>query len=313
MIMEMVRGAGQISRAELSRASGLSKPTVSSIVQALEDTGIVRVAGCAQGRAGRAPVLFEIGHNFDWVLGGDIGGGRARLAISRADAAHRLTLDGQLTAARGGQRGSQLAGMIRGLSEKAGVATSRLAFAAFALSQAGDESQHHADYVASRDALNQVLGSRYTIERAASMAALAEYRHRSGEPPRSLAFVSVGARIDLGLMLSGQVHRGAHYQPGRQSRGGTSRPEGSAAQCASVIAQFLRQLIKFVDPELIMLGGPMAAEPGFLDMMTVLARQIAGDQAAGIEASTLADPVLSGCVALAADEAWHRVLAGLGP
>jgi predicted NBD/HSP70 family sugar kinase len=314
MIMEMVRGAGRISRAELSRASGLSKPTVSSIMRTLEKAGIVQVAGCGQGRAGRAPVLYEIRPNLDWVLGGEIRGGGVRLAISRASDPRRLSLEGQLTAAHSGHRASQLVGLIDELSGRAGVATHRLTFAAFAMSQptevpqATGESQHQADFAALRDALDEALGARYTIEHAAHMAALAEYRRRGCEPPRSLAFVSVGAQIDLGLVLSGRIHRGAHYQPGRRAGLVTSLAEVSMERRALLSAQFLCQLIGLIDPELILLGGPLAREPGFSDTVKVLAQRLAGGLAADIETSTMADPVLGGCVALAADQAWHRAL-----
>ena len=319
IIMEMVRGTGRISRAELSRASGLSKPTVSSIMRALEKAGIVQVAGCAQGRAGRAPVLYEIGHDVDWVLGGEICGGRVQLAISRASDPRRLSLEGQLTATDSGHRASQLVGLIEELSGKAGIATQQLAFAAFAVSQATavpqatDESQHHADYAALRDALDQSLGPRYTIEHAAPMAALAEYRRRGCESPSSLAFVSVGSQLDLGLVLSGRIHRGAHYQPGRRAGLGTGWAEVSMEQRALLSARFLCQLIGLIDPELILLGGPLAREPGFFDLVKALAQRQAGGLAADLETSTLTDPVLGGCVALAADEAWHRALADPGP
>ncbi len=319
IVMEMVRGAGRISRAELSRASGLSKPTVSAIMRSLENAGTVQVAGSAQGRAGRAPVLYEIGRDVDWVLGAEIHGGGAQLAISRASDPRRLSLEGRLTASRSGPRASQLVGLIEELSGKAGVATRRLAFAAFAVSQATEgpqatgESQHQADDVALRDALDRALGARYTIEHAAPMAALAEYRRRGCERPRSLAFVSVGSRIELGLVLSGRIHRGAHYQPGRQGGPVTRVAEVSLEQRALLSARFLCQVIGLIDPELILLGGPLAGEPGFFDEVKALAQRLAGGLVADIEPSALADPVLDGCVALAADEAWHRALADPDP
>jgi hypothetical protein len=70
-------------------------------------------------------------------------------------------------------------------------------------------------------------------------------------------------------------------------------------------------VIGFIDPELIVLGGPMTREPGFCDQVKVLTHWMAGDRAASIETGALPDPFLSGCVTLAADEAWHRVLGGL--
>jgi hypothetical protein len=68
------------------------------------------------------------------------------------------------------------------------------------------------------------------------MAAPAEYRHRGCEPPRSLAFVSVGSRIGLGLVLAGRIHRGAHNQPGIWPGPDASLPEADMAQRASVTA-----------------------------------------------------------------------------
>jgi len=83
-------------------------------------------------------------------------------------------------------------------------------------------------------------------------------------------------------------------------------------QRALLSARFLCQLIGLIDPELILLGGPLAREPGFFDLVKALTQRLGGRLAVDLETSTLADPVLGGCVALAADEAWHRALADSG-
>src|SRR4051794_20505565 len=58
--LDLVRRSGPMSRAELARLSGLSKPTVSLTLGNLERAGLVRVAGQRTGLPGPAAVLYEV-------------------------------------------------------------------------------------------------------------------------------------------------------------------------------------------------------------------------------------------------------------
>src|SRR6202453_2249569 len=59
MLIELVRRAGSISRAELARQSQLSAPTVSDIVDHLLKRGIVVETTTAPSSGGRPPVLLR--------------------------------------------------------------------------------------------------------------------------------------------------------------------------------------------------------------------------------------------------------------
>jgi DNA-binding transcriptional ArsR family regulator len=69
LLLEQVRNDGPLSRAELARISGLSKPTVALALANLEHDGLVRVAGHRTGVRGPAAVLYEIRPEAGYVLG----------------------------------------------------------------------------------------------------------------------------------------------------------------------------------------------------------------------------------------------------
>jgi len=58
-VFDVIRRLRSVSRAEVARRTGLSKPTVSLALRTLESSGLVGPVGTESGRRGRAGVLFE--------------------------------------------------------------------------------------------------------------------------------------------------------------------------------------------------------------------------------------------------------------
>lgn len=72
-ILNLVRVGGRISRAEITKQSGLSAPTVSRIVEHLIEEGLVKETGAGESSGGRRPTLLEFsGHN-TCIIGIDLG------------------------------------------------------------------------------------------------------------------------------------------------------------------------------------------------------------------------------------------------
>src|SRR6266487_1422929 len=72
-ILETIRTAAPISRAEISRRAGISKPTVSLALQALVDAGLVREAAAGPGGPSYGAVFFEPVPEAAYVVGLDLG------------------------------------------------------------------------------------------------------------------------------------------------------------------------------------------------------------------------------------------------
>jgi predicted NBD/HSP70 family sugar kinase len=69
LLIELVRESRPISRADLARQSGLSAPTVSTIVGRLIERGILEEVAVAPANGGRPPVLLDINSTGGYVIG----------------------------------------------------------------------------------------------------------------------------------------------------------------------------------------------------------------------------------------------------
>ena len=90
-VIDALRDRGRASRAEIARATGLSRSTVSSIVSDLIDSGLLTeqrdALGVAHGEAGgRPPVLLSLDPSAGLAVGIDFGHTHLRVAFQDAAA-----------------------------------------------------------------------------------------------------------------------------------------------------------------------------------------------------------------------------------
>ncbi|WP_339309237.1 ROK family protein [Paenibacillus sp. FSL k6-2145] len=82
LIMDALITQGTMSRADISRQTGLSKPTVSLAVEHLINRNLVREMGPADNAQGRKATLIRFNETAYYVCGIDIGATRIRIALS---------------------------------------------------------------------------------------------------------------------------------------------------------------------------------------------------------------------------------------
>src|SRR5213592_4763960 len=80
-VLETIRARAPVSRAEISRLAGISKPTVSLALQSLLEARLVREAKAEPGRPSYGAVFFEPVPDAAFVLGLDLGARFLRGAI----------------------------------------------------------------------------------------------------------------------------------------------------------------------------------------------------------------------------------------
>src|ERR1700721_1574811 len=121
LLIGHLRDLGPISRADLARLSGLSKPTVSLALATVERAGLVRVAGQRTGVPGRSARLYEVRPDAGYVLGLDIGHEYVRGAIAdlTGEIRTRASLRARATSVRA--RVAELVELAALLCLKAGV------------------------------------------------------------------------------------------------------------------------------------------------------------------------------------------------
>jgi predicted NBD/HSP70 family sugar kinase len=222
-VLEAIRSDSPISRAEISRRAGISKPTVSLALQSLLTTGLVRETSHDTGRPSYGALFFEPVDEAALVLGVDVGarflrgalcdlGGAVRarhdVELSVADAATVLAavtgLRDTLVAAAG-LSGDLIDGAIVGVPGVVNASSGRLELAANVPGLEG---------TAFGEELENQLGLPVHIDNDINLAALGEQWRGVARGVDDFAFLSVGTGLGAGLVLHGELHRGRNGAAG---------------------------------------------------------------------------------------------------
>jgi predicted NBD/HSP70 family sugar kinase len=219
LLLEHIRQRGSCSRAELARVSGLSKPTVSLALDNVERAGLVRIAGQRTGMPGRSARLYEIRPDAGLVLGLDIGHKYVRGAIAdlSGEIRARHSMRARATSVRG--RVAELVGVADILCDS--VSVSRPAITQTVIGSPGVyDPRRNAmkltgglrgwDRPAALAGLREAFGPSLVMENDVDAAALAERALGHGREVDHFAFVHIGTGVGMGLVLGGQLVRGAH-------------------------------------------------------------------------------------------------------
>ncbi len=219
LLLEHIRLRGPCSRAELARVSGLSKPTVSLALDNVERAGLVRIAGQRTGVPGRSARLYEIRPDAGLVLGLDIGHDYVRGAIAdlSGDIRARQSLRAHATSVRG--RVAELVGLADVLCEEARAPRPAITQTVIGSPGVYDPRRNAMKFTgglrgwdrpAALAGLREAFGPGLVMENDVDAAALAERALGHGREVDHFAFVHIGTGIGMGLVLGGQLLRGAH-------------------------------------------------------------------------------------------------------
>ncbi len=219
LLLEHIRRSGPCSRADLARSSGLSKPTVSLALANVERAGLVRTAGRRTGAPGPAAHLYEVRPEAGFVLGLDVGRRFLRGAVIDMTGAVRAKTSRRANAAGALGRVAELVSLADALAEAAGLTRASMTQVVIgspgiydprrdAIAFTGSLAGWALPAVLAR--LRAAFGPELMVENDVDAAALAEQAHGHGHVVGSFALVHVGTGIGLGLVLGGQLYRGAH-------------------------------------------------------------------------------------------------------
>lgn len=223
MLLDHLRSTGPQSRADLARTTTLSKPTVSVALANLESAGLVRPIGLVAGRPGRAPLLYEANPTAGYVVGIDVGREWVRVAV--ADLAG--TILGRRDGTNRARTGPALIAEVRRLSHEAaaeaGIDWDAVACTVLASPGVLDPGADRLELTPNLpgwgraglvEELRTALGAGLVVENDINLAAVGESAFGQGRDVSSFVLLSIGTGTGLGIVINGEVYRGAHGRAG---------------------------------------------------------------------------------------------------
>ena len=222
-VLDTIRAGAPISRAEISRRAGISKPTVSLALQSLVDAGLVRdVAHDPEGPSYGA-VFFEPVPDVSLVLGLDLGARFLRGAMCDLSGSILARQDVALQGTDAGAVIDAVDALRTSLVDAVGVPESRLGAAVIGIPgviDPSDESVHLATNMPDLEGrefggkLRDRLGLPLTLENDINLAALGERWRGVARGVDDFVFLSIGSGMGAGLVLRGELHRGHNRAAG---------------------------------------------------------------------------------------------------
>jgi Transcriptional regulator/sugar kinase len=244
LILNYLREHGPAARVVIARHLGLSRTTISSIIDILMDEGLVyegqRLEAAPQG--GRRATLVHFEEDAGQVIGVDIG--RGHLTVIIANLAATITAQKTLpfNTSQGAKRCiQQVIEQIRLFASETELSWNRVIGIGIAIPGPLDITCHRVnkaphmpgwEQIDLWQLLQQEFHIPIWIDRDANMGAIGEYRGGAGRDHANLAYIKIGTGIGSGLLLNGCIYRGHSGSAGEVGHL-TLQEQGALCSCGN--------------------------------------------------------------------------------
>ena len=250
-VLETIRAGAPISRAEISRRAGISKPTVSLALQSLLEAGLVQETEPDPGRPTYGAVFFDLVPEAALVLGLDLGARFLRGAICDLRGEVRARQDVELDGADADAAVEAIGVLRDSLAESCGLSAELIDGAVvgvpgvvdadtgqlrLATNVPGLEGRHWGDDIRGR------LELPVAVENDINLAAVGERWQGVARGVEDFVFLSVGTGLGAGLVLRGELHRGRNGAAGEVDLVAAGRTD-EIDPCAAAVSELAARLV----------------------------------------------------------------------
>jgi predicted NBD/HSP70 family sugar kinase len=218
-VLRLIWQERAISRAEIARRVGLSRSTVSEVIEILIPTGLVAAGGPGESSGGRRPIMLHFQDDACCILGVEMGASHVAVALTNLRghvldwelSDHPVRTDPEGTRARlAGLCDQALQAWKRGARRLVGIGvavpspvdpTHRFALSRVVLPEWHGES--------GLERLGERFGVPVRVDNDANLGALAEQWWGAGQGISHFAYVKVGTGVGSGHVINGELYRGA--------------------------------------------------------------------------------------------------------
>jgi len=219
LIVDLLKEKGPLSRAQISRRTGMSSPAVSSNVQFLLDHDYIYEAGVGNNSMGRKSMLLSFNASKGYVIGLDLGRSSISLVLANllGGAIYKISKEVDIHRGRFNLI-DHLDVLIRNALKKNGIeentllaicigipgvldkATGKMILIPFA----GDWTEFNI-----LEGLQQKYRCPIAVENSVNLGALGEKRHGCGIPFQNIIYINYSIGIGSALILNNTLYTGS--------------------------------------------------------------------------------------------------------
>jgi len=247
-VLDTIRSGAPISRAEIARRSGISKPTVSLALQSLLQADLVRETAERPDGPGYGAVYFEPVAEAAVVLGLDLGARFVRGALCDLAGEVRARQDVELQAAEAAEAVEAIERLRSSLTEASGLDPDRIDTVVVGVPGVVErrtgivrvvENVAGLEGRAFESELESTLDLPVRLENDINLAALGEQWQGVARGVSNFFFLSVGTGLGGGLVVDGELRRGSKGAAGELDfiRAGDDSTNPDAAAVSAYAAQ----------------------------------------------------------------------------
>jgi len=221
-VFHAIRLNAPISRAQLSREVGLTRPTISSALVTLKQAGLIRESQPIPDQPHYGATYFEMVPEVAYFVAAEVDGMRVRLVLGNAAGRRLATRDSYRAVTRPEQLVTHLADSAHEICAEAGLPLSHISMLVVGVPATvrpdtgllRSRSFSLLDQYAFGPALCQQLSKPVVVDSDVNLAAVGEQSHGAAVGVKDFAYLNMGNRVATGIVLDNQVWRGAHGSAG---------------------------------------------------------------------------------------------------
>lgn len=221
IILDTIRQQAPVSRAKVSKLTGLNKATVSNLVQELCTNHLVQEIGPGQSSGGRKPQLLLFNGQAGYAVGVELRVKQITAVLTDLEGKILAEDDTALEEHDVQTVTSLMVGMIHGLMRQAPPSPYGIIGIGIGVPGMVDENGTVLfapnlgwEMVPLQQQLEDELGLPVTIDNEANAGAQGELRFGAGQDARHLLYISAGSGIGSGIIINGELYKGARGYAG---------------------------------------------------------------------------------------------------
>ncbi len=214
---------GQISRADISKQTQLSRPCVSALVDEMIQEGLLQEVGMGDSKGGRKPILLEYNYQAYAIAGAIFEGSTLDMAIADMKGEFLARYRKRLAQPANGETVIEdLAAGLDRLLRESGIPRERLLGMGVGLQGVTQRGSGTVSFSPStgwmgspiQQTIEARLGLPVIIDNDVNMMTLGEYVRGAGVGHTNVVYMYVGTGIGAGIILDGQFYRGSREAAG---------------------------------------------------------------------------------------------------